>query len=443
MRIIKIAVDGLFGIFDHAIPLHLEDRITIIHGPNGFGKTTLLKMLDGLFNRRYADLRDVPFTRFQVDFDDGGVAWVAKTEGRRGLEETKLFYRRPGAARARSFILPSPAFEPTGRRRPPLQLLDDLIAGLVRVGPREWSYGPTREVLSLEEVVDRFGHALPSRWLQELGEISEPDWWVSVRNAIEIRFITAQRLLTRREAPRHGQAETVPAVTQYSEELARIIQQKLAESAELSQSLDRTFPSRLVQQLGHSVITDDELREKLSELEEQRSRLRDAGLLGKPEDVEIMPAEEIIGDARDVLAVYAKDVQKKLSIFDEIASKIELLTTIINRRFLYKKLAISRERGFDFTAPDGQPLQLTKLSSGEQHQLVLLFHLLFKVKPNSFILIDEPELSLHIAWQKQFLQDLREITELALFDVLVATHSPQIIHDRWDLTVELKGPEAS
>jgi len=25
-------------------------------------------------------------------------------------------------------------------------------------------------------------------------------------------------------------------------------------------------------------------------------------------------------------------------------------------------------------------------------------------------------------------------------DVLIATHSPDIIHDRWDLTVELKGP---
>jgi predicted ATP-binding protein involved in virulence len=72
---------------------------------------------------------------------------------------------------------------------------------------------------------------------------------------------------------------------------------------------------------------------------------------------------------------------------------------------------------------------------------VLLYQLLFKVKPNSLILIDEPELSLHVAWQKQFLRDLQEITKLASFDILLATHSPQIIHDRWDLTVELKEPE--
>ena len=81
------------------------------------------------------------------------------------------------------------------------------------------------------------------------------------------------------------------------------------------------------------------------------------------------------------------------------------------------------------------------LSSGEQHELVLFYELLFKVKPNSLILIDEPELSLHVVWQQQFLGDLEDITKLTGFDILIATHSPLIIHDRWDLTVELKGPE--
>ncbi|MDF5732730.1 MAG: AAA family ATPase [Rhizonema sp. PD38] len=80
------------------------------------------------------------------------------------------------------------------------------------------------------------------------------------------------------------------------------------------------------------------------------------------------------------------------------------------------------------------------MSSGEQHELVLLYELLFKVQPDSLVLIDEPELSLHVGWQIQFLKDLQEITGLAYLDILMATHSPDIIQDRWDLTVELKGP---
>ena len=94
-----------------------------------------------------------------------------------------------------------------------------------------------------------------------------------------------------------------------------------------------------------------------------------------------------------------------------------------------------------FTTFAGEPLPLGALSSGEQQEIVLLYELLFRLKPNSLVLIDEPEISLHVAWQKKFLEDLTKITELASFDVLIATHSPQIIHKRWDLTVELESPK--
>ena len=70
MRIKQISVSGLFGIFNHVIPLNMDDRITVIHGPNGFGKTAMLTILDGLFNSRYSKLRTIPFSKFRVEFDD-------------------------------------------------------------------------------------------------------------------------------------------------------------------------------------------------------------------------------------------------------------------------------------------------------------------------------------------------------------------------------------
>ncbi|WP_242038138.1 AAA family ATPase [Tolypothrix sp. FACHB-123] len=56
MRIQQISVNGLFGLFDHVIPLNMDERITIIHGPNGFGKTAILKILNAFFNNRYSEL---------------------------------------------------------------------------------------------------------------------------------------------------------------------------------------------------------------------------------------------------------------------------------------------------------------------------------------------------------------------------------------------------
>jgi len=71
MRIKQISVNGLFGIFDHVIPLNMDDRITVIHGPNGFGKTAMLRILNTFFNSRYSELQTIPFSKFCIEFDDG------------------------------------------------------------------------------------------------------------------------------------------------------------------------------------------------------------------------------------------------------------------------------------------------------------------------------------------------------------------------------------
>lgn len=84
-------------------------------------------------------------------------------------------------------------------------------------------------------------------------------------------------------------------------------------------------------------------------------------------------------------------------------------------------------------------LTLKKLSSGEQHELVMLYDLLFHASSNSLILINKPELSLHVAWQQEWLSDLEQMAELSDFRAMVATHSPDIIAEKWHLAVELTG----
>jgi len=49
MRLQEIRTHKLFRLFDHVIPLNMDERITIIHGPNGYGKTAILRMIAGIF----------------------------------------------------------------------------------------------------------------------------------------------------------------------------------------------------------------------------------------------------------------------------------------------------------------------------------------------------------------------------------------------------------
>jgi ABC-type transport system involved in cytochrome c biogenesis ATPase subunit len=447
MRIKQISVSGLFGIFDHVIPLNMDDRITVIHGPNGFGKTAMLRILNGFFNSKYSELETIPFSKFCVDFDDGSNFEIIKNyDDTENIENNVSF----------NFYQPS-------------------------IAAKKWLHTPinTKENSSVNpELLHHYAMILFNPLFKSK---EEPEWLKELKNNIHLRLIESQRLLN--VFPNHRSQlsdnrrpsilstgllyspeltremsgiedkfddrtpSILSTVSAYSYELAKLMQDKFKEYGTISQSLDRSFPMRVVKQQSSPDITDEQLRNQLNELEETRSRLIEVGLLDPDENSEFqIQPQDIDESTKNALSVYVEDVEKKLNVFTEIATKINLLKRIINNKFSYKEINFNKEKGFIFTTlynsslSDSKTLSPTDLSSGEQHELVLLYELLFKVEPNSLVLIDEPELSLHVGWQVQFLKDLQEITKLADLDILIATHSPDIIQDRWDLTVELKGP---
>ncbi len=271
MQIQQISVNGLFGIFDHVIPLNMDERITIIHGPNGFGKTAMLRMLNGFFNSRYPVFRSIPFNRFRVEFDNGNSVEVVKSSD--GLGKTKkkeridIEFHETGLEK-RTYTLKETKNSPDIDF--PISVLEDMVPGLERVPGKRWVYLPTGETLSIGEVIDRFEDVLPSK--ARLRE--EPEWLESLKQDIHVRLIESQRLLnfvpSRSSRVYSGTPSMLPTVSAYSEEIAQLIQSKLAEYGTTSQALDRTFPARVVQQQLSPDLTDEELRRQLNELEETR-----------------------------------------------------------------------------------------------------------------------------------------------------------------------------
>jgi predicted ATP-binding protein involved in virulence len=73
---------------------------------------------------------------------------------------------------------------------------------------------------------------------------------------------------------------------------------------------------------------------------------------------------------------------------------------------------------------------ISALSSGERQLLVMLAHLSFNpnLDGSGVFIVDEPELSLHIAWQEKFVDAIREANPNV--QLILATHSPAIILDR-------------
>jgi predicted ATP-dependent endonuclease of OLD family len=67
----------------------------------------------------------------------------------------------------------------------------------------------------------------------------------------------------------------------------------------------------------------------------------------------------------------------------------------------------------------------------------MLYKLIFETPENSLVLIDEPEISLHVVWQLEFMADLLEVQAANRFQSIIATHSPQIFQGVEHLVVDL------
>jgi len=448
MKIQKIQVTNLFGNFNHEISLNTKEHITIIHGPNGIGKTIILSMLDKLFHSHYSDFYNIPFLEFRIFFDDGGILTIKKesiqktlTDGPHNVSHEILIEYQKDNGELKRFKTKSINPKNIGF---PLSIIDEIIPELRRLGSQVWINKRTDERYSLLQVIESYHDRLPLN--KDIYE-GEPSWLKEITSSVNIHLIETQRLLKFKgdEEEYHYNRSSVPTpspiVLEFSSELCDLIEKAFANYGTLSQSIDRNFPLRLLEGENLPNYTIKKLKTDLLQLEEKRLKYERVGLYDTESNINFEKfLNKINDDNRQIISEYVNDTQKKMKTLDTLYNKINILVTIINNRFLYKTLSIQRKKGFVFTSKTGEIISPKVLSSGEQHELVLFYDLLFHVDENSLILIDEPELSLHVYWQEQFINDLLEITKIIGFDALIATHSPDIINDRWNLTVKLEGP---
>jgi predicted ATP-dependent endonuclease of OLD family len=81
----------------------------------------------------------------------------------------------------------------------------------------------------------------------------------------------------------------------------------------------------------------------------------------------------------------------------------------------------------------GEELPPYKLSSGEKQLLIILLTVLLEENQHYVLLMDEPEISLHVEWQQKLVDIIRQLNPNA--QIILTTHSPAVIMNGWMDTV--------
>ncbi|RXJ71762.1 hypothetical protein CS022_19525 [Veronia nyctiphanis] len=291
-----------------------------------------------------------------------------------------------------------------------------------------------------------------------------PEWVEKFNNKINCHLIKTQRLIkTSSFMSNHnwalangnmkitgdknedlGLGGNIYIIDEYSIDIANKISNAHTISADISRKQDRTFPQRLLSS-NYSNLTNDEIFNKYEKIQNKILDLSVAGLI---EESELFPIEitKINDTQNHVLYLYLNDLEEKLKVYDGLLKKIETFRSIISSKILKKSIKLNSKDGFSIELStnkndkeSSREIQPHDLSSGEQHQIILFYDLIFKTDKHQLFLIDEPEISLHVDWQRRFINDILKVSEIGNHNFLVATHSPQIIGPRRDLAVALDG----
>jgi len=298
-----------------------------------------------------------------------------------------------------------------------------------------WLNIKTNEQLTFDEILNENKGQLPEDFLLFMRKqqgIEKENPVIKYLNKLDVYLIKEQRLFCKIFGEREEKDSFVNTIEFYAKDLKKLIAKTQGEAYEITQKLDSSFPKRLIEET--TIIDKNSFEERFAKLKIKQNKLQQFGIATTEQEI-----PDYNTKSAKVLSVYLSDSEEKLKVYDDLLTKIELFVNIINQKdFAFKSIQISSNKGFSFYQnKQKQELNLTDLSSGEQQEVVLLYELLFKTTPNTLILIDEPEISLHVLWQKAFIDDLQAIAKVQNIKFLVATHSPQIINNHWDLTRDL------
>jgi predicted ATP-binding protein involved in virulence len=413
--IASLSIEGLFGKFDYDITLK-KDGVTILSGPNGYGKSTILRILEAISKGNFLSIARIDFSKIDCVFENNTKTSFIKNGKTMQWDEIKDINIDSIRNYSSHYI----------SKRPYLPF--------VRAN-ENWIDGRTENFISDSQniFIEKYDDEILYCAIEKSDRILKKQQEFVKKHCGDIRYISDQRLIRIERSQTQEEPRIKEVIKELPGDLVNEINRVLAEYSSVSNKLDSTYPNRLFK--TKDGIKEDDYKIKLDEANKKFEKLKEYKLV----EMSLIQDYTYKEEFKAALKIYFSDFGEKYQVLEALISKLDLFSNILNNRLLFKKIEISKDKGFEIVDKDNsqRKLELDQLSSGEKQEIVLFYELIFKSKKGLMLLIDEPEISLHITWQQNFMDDLLKVAKINNMQVIVATHSPQIIGNHRDLQIDL------
>lgn len=456
--ITSVIVVGLFGRYTYRLhaPSSEDGRVLLLHGENGAGKTTVLRLLwhllsaaDNKGHRTF--LARTPFESLEVALSDGTRIKVKKLRGLVGNFQIRV--ERP---HAEDIEVSYPVADES------LRVMGHGVQWEADYGqPSFWDEREGRGSYQ------HFGAWIetPSGRMRQVVLNEEPDpflTFLSMQGIVPI-MLSDDRMLhsddpeLERWRERVNSAQGVNELNDRADRVSaelRVTLRRVTDwfrrltiggqnsGFEGANTIYRNVLLRLTSRAVSPIDEDshEDIRETLKALGTESLKFEEFGLVPHFAADEFLVLLEDVGDeglARDILAPYLATLRTRYAALEHPERMLRALVYVANEFLTDKRVSFNPQDGLTILTHDGTVLEPEMLSSGERQLCTLLCTTILAGRDSRLFIIDEPELSLGVNWQRQVIATLLRLTKGTSLQFILATHSIEIISGQPESIVRL------
>ena len=438
LSIKEIKVDKLFGYYTYNVPADNAvdiSQLLILYGDNGSGKTTLLKLMFWLLSSRdksgyKTKIAETKFKRFSITFHNG-IEIGAAREGN-NLIGGYTYYINQNTSTILSLNFktnPDHSINLKADSKEDL-VFKKIIEYIRKLNISVFYLSDDRKILN----------SITS------SENDPEPYGTIVLNESDIILSQNYERLGMKKMLEERKMALEPAV----ERLIDWIRTKIISGSRTGEKNSQVIFTDLIKNVlkPNEAIkqtkTKEELIKEIEIIEKNVTPYVRLGLIDQFDSKTIKNSINLSKNAsqlktlKTIIAPYIESINAKLKALEKLKDTILLFITSINEYFTHKEIEFNLSKGFILKQKGGELISFNVLSSGEKQLLLLFINTITSAEVATIFIIDEPEISLNIKWQRNLIETLLNFSAEKNIQYILSTHSLELLSSNLDHVTKLE-----